>query len=141
MSAPHKPADRGNTLEIPADRWHAFLADFTRANRGAHARLEVLDPNTEMGRLVPTEDRVFDGVSIDSKDGELTVWLAFGASPPKDHLTHSVHRPSAIRTLQPGEGRGAVLEVESADGSKIVLELTLPEAYALPGGESGPRGR
>ena len=140
MSAPQTPSGRSNALEIPRDRWIAFLAEFTRENRGAHARLEVLDPNTEMGHLVPTEDCPFDGVSVDLRDREDTVWLAFGATP-ENHLTHSIHKTSAIRALPPGGGRGAVLEIESADGSKMVLELTMPETYALPEAESRPRGR
>src|SRR5512138_3078439 len=74
MSA-HSPADRSAPLEIQPDRWNAFLSEFTRANRGAHARLQVLDPNTEMGRLVPIENWLFDGVSIDLKDRERTIML------------------------------------------------------------------
>jgi hypothetical protein len=31
-----------NMRKIEPDRWIAFLAEFTRENRGAHARLEVL---------------------------------------------------------------------------------------------------
>ncbi len=134
------PADRSRPLEIQSELWNTFLNEFTRANRGAQARLELIDPNTEMGRLVPTENRPFDGVSIDAKDRERTVWLSFGAGP-EGHLTHSVQKASVIRTLLPSGTRGAVLEIETADGSKAVLELTLPESYALPGPESRPAGR
>ncbi len=139
MSA-HTPADRSAPVEIQPDQWNAFLAEFTRANRGAHARLEVLDPNTEMGRLVPVENRLFNGVSMDSKDRERTILLAFGATP-QEHVTHSVNKVSAVRMLLPSGSRGAVLEIESADGAKTLLELTLPEAHALPGAEPEPGRR
>jgi hypothetical protein len=33
------------TIELEKNQWITFLAEFTRQNRGAHARLEVLDPD------------------------------------------------------------------------------------------------
>jgi hypothetical protein len=62
--------------------------NFTRENRGAHAVLKVLGEGA--GRQVATEDRPFDGISADAKDGENTVWIAFG-STPDDLFTHGVH--------------------------------------------------
>jgi hypothetical protein len=123
------------TLEIPLDRWIPFLAEFTRENRGAHARLEIVGADTEVGYQVETEDRPFDGVSADVKDRERTVWIAF-ASTAEDHITHGIQNATAIRMLPPTEKRGAVLEVEAADGTKNILDLTRPEAYALPPAES-----
>ena len=70
MSASHMPS----ASEIQPERWILFLAEFTQEYRGAHARLEVLDPSTEVGRLAPIEDRPFEDVSADVKDRERTVW-------------------------------------------------------------------
>jgi hypothetical protein len=56
--------------EIEPDRWIPFLAEFTRENRGAHARLEVLA--VDQGYQVETENRPFDGVSADAKDVSTT---------------------------------------------------------------------
>src|SRR5437016_3608344 len=82
------------TQEITSDRWIAFFAEFTRENRGAHARIEVL--GADLGYQVETEDRPFDGISTDIKDGERTVWMTF-ASTPDDHMTHGVHNAAAVR--------------------------------------------
>jgi len=117
--------------KINQDGWIQFLDDFTRENRGAHARLEIIGTNAEAGYQVETENRPFDGVSSDIKDGESAVWITFG-STMEDHLTHGVHEALAIRMSPATENRGAMLEVEAADGSRTILELTLPDAYALP---------
>ena len=117
------------TQEIAPEQWIVFFAEFTRQHRGAHARLDVL--GTDVGYQVETENRPFDGVSTDVKDGERNVWITFG-STPDDHLTHGVHSVTVIRVLPPIGESGAVVEVESKDGTRTVLELTRPEAFALP---------
>jgi Family of unknown function (DUF5335) len=124
-------ANETNTKEIPRDEWIPFLAAFTRENRGAHARLEIVGRDTDVGYQVQTENRPFDGAAADVKDRERTVWIAFG-STPDDHITHAVTRAAAIRVLPPSENRGAVLEVEADDGAKSILELSNPEEYELP---------
>jgi hypothetical protein len=126
------------TREIPSDQWITFLAEFTQENRGAHARLEVVGPDA--GYQVETEDRPFDGISADTKDGERTVWIAFG-STPENHLTHGIHNATAIRLGPKTERKGDVLAVEAQDGIRTLLELTNPLAYALPPAEPGPRKR
>jgi hypothetical protein len=127
----------GDALNIAKDQWIPFLAEFTRENRGAHARLDVLGEG--VGYQVETEDRPFDGVAADIKDQERSVWISFG-STPEDHLTHGVHAVIAIWVLPPTANAGPVLDVESEDGTRTVLELSKPEAYALPPGTS-PVGR
>lgn len=120
------------TREIAPEEWGAFLAVFTRENRGAHARLEVL--GEDAGSLVETEGRPFDGVSADYKDGERSVWISF-ASTPGDHFTHGVHRVKRIYVRPPLGRLGSVLEIEGHDRTKTLLQLSWPEEYALPPGE------
>jgi hypothetical protein len=127
-------ANQLNAEEIHPDQWIPFLAQFTKENRGAHARLEIVGPDTEVGYQVETEDRPFDGISSDTKDREREVWIAFG-STPEDHLTHGIPQATIIRVLPASEATGAVLEVESADGTRNIVYLTGPESYALPPGD------
>jgi len=63
-------AKRGATPDTVVDRdqWILFCVEFTRQNRGAHAVLEVL--GGEVGYQVDSEDRPFDGISIDVRDDE-----------------------------------------------------------------------
>ena len=117
------------TLDIQKDQWVKFLAEFTRENRGAHARLEVL--GADAGYQVETENRPFEGIAADIKDRENTVWITLG-STPSDHHAHGVQKVTAIRVLPPVMSAGATLEIEAQDGTKTLLELTRPEDYALP---------
>lgn len=126
----------GAAQEIHRDEWIPFLAAFTRENRGAHARIEIVGPDTEVGYQVETENRPFDGIAADIKDRERAVWITFGSSP-NDHLTHGVQNAVLIRMLPRTSSRGPVLEVEAAGGTKTILELTRVEDYALP--PAGPR--
>ena len=134
QSTPLKPRDAAQpaTLKIQPQQWNQFLDDFTRDNRGAHARLEVLGAD-DIARVVETEDQPLYGIAADTKDGENTVWIMFGATP-EEHLAHSTRNVVAI-WLRPPSGRaGAALEVEAQDGTKTLLELSRPEEYALPPG-------
>lgn len=133
-----KPSTRSTTRDIPEDKWNAYLSEFTRENRGAHARLDVIKVD-EIGYGVPTENRPFDGVSADTKAGEREVWIMFAATGDRDHLTHGVPSVTAIRELPPETERGAVLEVESKDGTRTLLTLTPPEEFMLPPSEQQER--
>ena len=125
------------TLEIERSQWIPFLDTFTRENRGAHARLEVVGP--DVGDQVETGDRPFEGVAADvRKSDEPAVWITFGASP-EDHLTHGVHNVKVIRALPADGEQGPVLEVEGSDGNRTILELSLPGKYALQPGDREER--
>ncbi|MBZ5581721.1 MAG: DUF5335 domain-containing protein [Acidobacteriia bacterium] len=121
------------TQEIPRDQWARFLDEFTREHRGSHARLEII--GGEAGAQVETENRQLDGAAADYKDGECTVWITFtSGAQPGEHLARGIHGVKAVRCLPPAGQQGAVLEVESGDGTKTVLELSHSAAYALPQG-------
>jgi hypothetical protein len=124
-----KSEEPTGTQEIGKDQWLPFLAELTRENRGAHARVEVVGP--DVGYQVEIDKRPFDGISADVKDNEQAVWITFG-STTADHMTHGVQNVTAIRIRPPVGDSGAVLEVVARDGTRTLLELTHPEAYELP---------
>jgi hypothetical protein len=126
------PAKTLAFVTIPKEQWIPFLAEFTRRNRGAHARLEIL--NADSGYLVETEDRPFDGAAADVKDGEHTLWISFG-STPDDSLSHAVQRTAALYASRASKGSGEVLAAEAGDGSRTLLHLSRPEDFALPQAE------
>lgn len=125
------PPPEAGTRTIAEDQWIPFLAEFTRENRGAHARLEVL--GSESDHYV-VEDRPFEGISSDIKDGEHAVWIDLGTTP-EDHLTHGVESATAILVRLSVPPLGPALEIVSKDGTKTLLQLSLPEEYALPPAE------
>lgn len=118
------------TEEIPLSQWVAFLAEFTRENRGAHARLEIVGSDEEPFDQVETEGRTLDRISADSTDREHTVWISFGL-PDEEQLTHRVHHAAAMRVLPASPGAGPILEIEAQDGTKTLLELEPVEEHAL----------
>ena len=91
MTTPGSAPNR-KTRDVAQDRWTPFLAEFTRENRGAHARLTIIGVNTEVGVRVETENRPFDGVSADLKDGEAV------------NSTHGVY--DTLIASKPGSVRG-----------------------------------
>lgn len=131
MNNPGAPARQRKTEEIAFDRWIPFLSEFTRENTGAHARLEIVGADSDIGYQVETEDRPFGGVSADIRDRERTVWIVFGATA-ENRITHGVQNAAAIRALAATGTSGPVLEVEAADGTKTILELNRADAYSLP---------
>ena len=94
--------------------------------------LEVL--GGEVGYQVEPQDRPLDGISIDVRDGEDNSWITFGDTP-EFHLTHGISGVKAI-SVRPAAGLfGAALLIAARDGGKTLLELSLPEDYALPPAE------
>lgn len=110
--------------EIEQDRWIPVLDAITREYRGTHARLEVLGP--DVGYQVETENRPFDGIASDNKDGERVVWIQFG------NTDHGIHGVTAIRMVSRVGDGGPVVEIEDEDGVKTILTLGSPVKYALP---------
>src|SRR5258708_4865482 len=104
------PPREPETVTIEPNQWNPFLAEFTRQNSGAHARLDVMGP--EFGWQVETENRPLGGVSADVKDGARNIWITFG-NALEDHFTHGIEGVTALRVLMRLPQGGAALEVES----------------------------
>jgi hypothetical protein len=116
--------------EIHPAEWNAFSVEFTRQYRGAHARLEIVGPDTDIGYQVEVENQPFDGVAADTRGHERTVWMTF--SPRSSHhVAHGIRNAAKVRILDRGQHAGPVLEVESDDGTQSILELSKPFQYAL----------
>jgi hypothetical protein len=138
MSKPSALPQTRTTTEIGFEQWTPFLDEFTRQNRGAHARLDILGP--DVGYQVETENRPLDGVAADVKDGERSVWIMF-ADVAGGQLTHGVQEVSALRYLPPTAQKGAVLEIERRDGTITLLEVTNPDTYELPPASESVHGQ
>jgi Family of unknown function (DUF5335) len=121
----------GNTQEVPVENWNEFFAQFTRENRGSHATLEVI--SEDVGDQMEVTDTPLDGIAADTKDGECTIWITFGAGP-EDHINHAVTEVEAVRLQDTASG--PILEIESDGGVKTVLHLSPQGAFKL-----GPASR
>jgi hypothetical protein len=96
--------------------------------------LEVL--GEAAGRQVATEDRPFEGISADSKDGEATVWIAF-TSTPDDVFTHAFMVRQRSACARATVDSGAAVEIEARDGTITLLILSRPKEYARPAADPG----
>lgn len=135
---PQSEARSGDSQEIERNRWLHFLDEFTRENRGAHARLLVIGPDA--GARVEAEDRLFEGISADVKAGEHEVSITLGSSPD-DHIERGIQSAKTI-WLKPAAGEaGPTLEVASEDGTRTVLELTRAGDYRLSSAAGSPGRR
>jgi len=118
--------------DVQPDQWTPILSTVTRDFRGAHAQLEVL--GSDIKYLKPTENRPFEGISADIKDGERVVWISFGGGGPNNPYTHSIHGVTAIHILTPDSSAGSAIEIEAGDGTKTILTLSAPGSFSLPPG-------
>jgi len=114
------------TTEVPARDWTAFFDSFSRQHQGWLVRLTVLDP--KLGAQVEALELPLQGIVADARGRGIAIQL--GASP--DDLEHSVRHPRRVWVELAGDRdeAEAALEIESADGTRALLEfrcVALPE--------------
>lgn len=109
--------------EIPQGEWEHFLADFTHANEGRRAVLDVGDKH--IGQAEGEEAFILTGVEagVEATDEDtIVVEMADLQGEDEDHVTHSFED---VQTLRLREHQGAIegLEIETKDGTKGILHL------------------
>lgn len=109
--------------EMPEERgrfsfyeWAERLEEFSRANMGRSAILEVIDP--EIGAQVEEKGVPFMGASFDPRDGR--VHIMCGAAAGDGHLTRSISGVTGIQLLKDMNGRDAFLRVAHGRGQTLL---------------------
>jgi hypothetical protein len=116
-----------HTVEIPRADWTIRLDEFSRAHEGWPVSLDIVGP--ALG--AQSEFRQFGliGVTADpSHGGTISMTVAV---PMSGCLTHTIHAPVHVFIGETDVGADAALEVESADGTKAILQFRT--AGAVPG--------
>jgi Family of unknown function (DUF5335) len=124
--------------QIPREEWSEFLAGFSRRHEGWLVSVRFLSP--AVGWMVESHQLALQGVSSDREGSSISVHL--GASPGP-HVGHVISRPRDV-WVEEEEGVEKGVEVESADGTKMLLEFRIavpPEmvdglVYAAGGGRA-----
>jgi hypothetical protein len=99
--------------------WVAELKEFTRANAGRRATVEVMDP--ELGVQVCGRNLSLWGVDYDPKGDRIHIMM--GRSGTADgHITHSLAAPRDLHVVRGEGGRSEGLLVEIQDG-KVILRI------------------
>jgi hypothetical protein len=114
--------------EILRQEWPSYLNGFSKRNSGRAVDLQVL--SEELGSQKEAEKFPFQGITLETK-GSLaqSVEIMLGGSGA-DHrnLTHTVNEVRRIVPKAGADGREDALEIEAADGAKIILVFkSLPE--------------
>ena len=129
------------TVGVRPSAWTSFFDAFSRRHQGWLTRLTVLDP--KLGAQVVTLELPLQGVVADTRGGNITIQL--GELP--DDVGHAVRNAKRVWVELGDDDSEAAVEIESADGTKAILEFRsaiLPEmvdglAPGPPSGTPGPR--
>jgi hypothetical protein len=116
-------------FEIPRERWRDALNAFTMTHEGWLVSLRVL--GAELGAQPEIDDLPLLGVSADRVDHDGTIAISV-ARPIGDHFTHIVRDVVRLHVERAPEGATAGLLIESADGTRTILQVRGAGTSARP---------
>lgn len=125
-----------HTIEIPPKQWSDRLDEFSRTHEGWPVALDILGESigaqAEFGLLS------LAGVTAEpSFGGTISITAAL---PAGGLLTHRIHAPVHVFIEETDGGADAALEIESADGTKAILQFRIgPTVPGLVRGRCGER--
>lgn len=104
--------------EVAQEKWADFLDKFSKDHAGRHVTVEAYGPGTNPH----TESRAlpFVGVTYEPKSQDIEIQLGMEA---KNHVSHTVTKPTHVWVRTHTEEGGDILEIRSADGVMILLRL------------------
>jgi hypothetical protein len=109
------------TREIPRDEWKSFFDTFSRQHEGWLATLEIF--SKDLGAQQEAHELPLEGVSLASGGDEPdTISIDLG-TPPDNHVSHAIVRPTRVWLQQTTAGANAALEIEASDGTQTLLRF------------------
>jgi hypothetical protein len=121
-----KSEDCAGDAEVEPKDWISFLDGFSRQHEGWLASIEIATPGVKQTEVV---NRRLKGVSIDHAHGRQRAYVEMGDTPDQS-LVHVIESPRRIRFKRTRTGAHEGLEIESADGSTMIVRFRsamLPE--------------
>ena len=109
------------TREIPLPQWYSFLGNFGFRHFGWKVRLE--QESRGRGKLLAADHLFLEELTTDGANGHQQITIVLG-SPFHAFHTHVVSNPRRVRLAA---GAQPALEIESADGSTVVVHLRRQE--------------
>ena len=125
------------------NNWKKFFDNFSRRNRSRLVSIEVFG---EMGAQRQVKKMPLSGIVFESRSNDslsLEIMLENRRAGEASHFTHFIPNVRNVCPKQSPGGRDEALEVEGADGSKILLkfeqlpELTAGALYAVAAADGG----
>lgn len=133
---PHASQPGMHTIEIPRSEWTNRLDEFSRAHEGWPVSLDVLAE--AIGAQPEFHQMSFAGVTAEpSGGGTIAITVAV---PAGGFLTHTIHSPAHVFIEEDHAGADDALEIESADGTKAILQFRIgPAVSGVARGRCGER--
>lgn len=123
-----------HTVEIPRRDWTIRLEEFSRVHEGWPVSLDILAPL--LGAQSEFRQLGLAGITAEPTDGGTIAMTV--AVPPGGFHTHTIHSPVHVFIEETDEGAEAALEIESADGTKAILQFRIGAAvHGLVRGRCG----
>ena len=105
--------------QIPRAEWIPFFEGFNRRHEGRPATLSVM--SSRFGAQLEARELPFEGV-VASPLGSGSIAIHMGGDPGRN-VEHPVSEPVRVWTELDDDGAEAAVQIESADGTKTILEL------------------
>ena len=105
------------TREIPPPQWSSFLGNFGFRHVGWNVTLE--QKSRQHGKHLVANHSFLEELATDGANGHQQITIVLG-TPFHPFHNHVIHKPVHVRVL---DGAQAALEIDSADGSTVVVQL------------------
>jgi hypothetical protein len=113
------------TFEIKRENWADFFTSLSKRRFGWDTRVEIL--KSSIGDQVMTEGLPFNGTTFESIGDVTSIDISVGESA-EAHQTHNIQNPARVAYLSEESGRGEVIDIEEADGTKTLITFMEPMA-------------
>lgn len=107
--------------EIPPPQWPSFLGNFGFRHFGWNVRLEQISRGRDKHFAV--NHSFLEELATDGADGQQQITIVLG-TPFHPFHTHVIRKPVHVRVVA---GAQAALEIESADGTVVMVHLRRQE--------------
>ena len=115
-----------DTKEIPRESWDKFFSRFSDDHETQFVAVEVM--GSDIGAQVEGRSLLLSGISRADEDNQ-SLALMFD-SVNGEHVTHMVNKPTRVWVQRAPDNTDEALEIESADGTRTLVRLGLPETGA-----------
>ena len=122
------------TRDVPEGQWTSFFDQFSRLHHDKPVRVKIM--NRALGAQPAAQDVPLLGIAQDRTaapgDARPVVRIMAG-DPAGEHVSHVIAAPAQVRVAEWNDGYSAALEVVSADGSSVLVEVGPPQEMLAPG--------
>jgi hypothetical protein len=118
------------TREIAKDEWRLFFDNTSRHYLGREVKVELLGP--DLGVHFVARKLPLIGITVEKgANGETEIEIIAG-DLERGHVSHTVSSPEHVWIEQEINGGDNAIEIESAGGNAVVIELSASPQGRVP---------